>query len=196
MHKLVLILLISVFGNLPMFAVSYEHDNSNFVKISTADKTLTRDLGRLENLFFDSKYTKDSDSVRLERLEYRVFGSVQSGSATERVSKLKKASNAYKAMKYTQMGEAYSPYYEQSIFRSGNGWRGLFNNFGNFGNYYSGYPTGITPPIYYGNGFRNNSYYTSPDLYNGGMSKGYRTNTGWGNRYTTTGTRSGITILD
>lgn len=196
MYRAILFLTLAIIISTPFNPTAAAN---NIVTISTsASKTIVRDLNRLEDLFFDIKYPKDEIIERIERLEYRVFGALQEGDESERVSRLKKAAVAFRNLKNSQMAQTYSPYYEQSIFRSGRGWRGLFNNWGNnFGNYYSGYPTGVTPPVYYGNnGIYNNSYCTSPDLYGAGMSKGYRTNTGWGNRYTTSGAKSGVTILD
>lgn len=196
MLRAILILMLSVMFFGPSNAV---FASGNVIMISTtSNKTVNRDLNKLEDLYFDTKYSKDEIGDRLERLEYRAFGAIQNGSDLDRISKLKRAASTYRNFKNYQMEQAYSPYYEQSIFRSGRGWRGLFNNWGNnYGHYYPGYPTGITPPINYGSpGFYNNSYCSSPDLYGAGMSKGYRTNTGWGNRYTTSGSKSGITILD
>src|SRR5574344_229365 len=157
-----------------------------------ASRTILRDLNRLEDTFFKTRYKEDTELERINRLEFRAYGAIQSGTEEERLNKLKKTALSYRSARVVDLENEYSPYYQQPIYQSGNGWHGFF---GNMGNYFNGVPTGFTPPInsgYYNNSYHNDGY----DLYNNQSSKAYRTNYGWGYKNNNATTHSGVTILD
>ncbi|MCI1274314.1 MAG: hypothetical protein LKG27_07785 [Clostridiaceae bacterium] len=191
MFKILPVIILMIAINCPVYAVIYTTEQPEVIGV--ANRTFIRDLNNLEDVFFNCRYKDETPSERLDRLEYRAYGAKQSGTDEERLSKLKKTARLYRSTRVTEMEREYSPYYyQQPIYSNGRGWRGFM---GNLGNYFTGVPTGFTPPIY-NNGFYNNSFYNSPDLYDGGNSKAYQTNYGWGYHNTTGSTRSGITILD
>lgn len=201
MFKLIPVIILTIILNLPALAILQNPQEIQIVNVS--DRTFGRDLNRLENMYFKSNYNNETNTQRLDRLEYRAYGAKQAGSDEERLSKLKKTALAYKSLQAVDFGNDYynAPYYEAPVYSNGTGWKRFL---GNFGTYFTGVPTGFTPPIYgnnglyNNNGFYNNSYYNnnSPDLYDGGNTDYYRTNRGYRYNNSNGGTHSSVTLID
>ena len=93
-----------------------------------ADKTLPRDITRLEDTFFNQQFKDESQPDRLDRLEYRAFGALQQGSDEERVKKLKSAALNYRSKRVQDLEQEFYPYYNQPTITTTSGWKGVFGN--------------------------------------------------------------------
>lgn len=190
MIKLFTILSILMFCN-----ISFAHE------INIADRTLPRDIRRLEDTFFNQQFKDEPQNERLERLEYRAFGALQNGTDEERVKKLKSAALNYRSLRNVELENEIYPTMQPS-FTTRSGWKGVF---GSLGNYFNGMPTGMTPQIYYPpNHIYPNSYYRTtdifsnpgPSIYGNGFNQYFRNNRGeWRYDNRNMGGRTGITIL-
>ncbi len=174
-----------------------------------ADKTLPRDITRLEDTFFNQQFKDESQPDRLDRLEYRAFGALQQGSDEERVKKLKSAALNYRSKRVQDLEQEFYPYYNQPTITTTSGWKGVFGNLNNYFN--GGVPTGMSPQIYYPPNvlpqhYHPNSYYRSSNrfynnrprsIFNNGYSRYVKNNRGeWAYDNINTGSSTGITILD
>ena len=133
-------------------------------------------LNNLELKVFGTTFNSDTDLTRIERLEQRLMGTIQSGNLRARYNVLEKVIAKYNS-------DIYSSYYSTPIVSSGGGWRGLAGSLGNFFSTYNGYPTGMTPPIA--------PVYNTP-----GYHRGYTSNRGWGYNNVNRGSGTRVHILD
>lgn len=146
-------------------------------------------LSRLEAQMFNQNFNTYSPQNRIERLEQKLFGAVQTGDLNTRYRALQMAARNYRQTNMpTQIAQNTG---------SGGVWRnilgGLTTNMG-------GVMTGFTPPMgpYYDpyscNGGYNNFNTFNPNPY--GMYRGYRSNTGYYDGYRNFNTGAGVHILD
>ena len=102
------------------------------------------ELNQLEKKIFKQTYQYDTQNMRIERLERKIFGACQSGSFDERLNLLQNASKNYKSYNtrsYT------TDQYKRPIFTgtAGSNWRNMV--LGNFMNQFAGTATGYTPTL-------------------------------------------------
>ena len=160
-------------------------------------------LDKIERKILSQTYEYDSYKNRIERLEQKVFGAIQSGDLQERFLTLKSVASNYKAYNPNMNNYSYNTHYgTYSGYRPpiltgtmGGGWQN--NLWSNFKNQFVGMPTGITPamdPAYM-------DYFEAERAMMGsgtGTDVDYRSNTGYyksnTNTHRTTG--MGVTILD
>lgn len=150
----------------------------------------TTNIKSLEKQIFNRSFDNDLEKNRIERLEEKIFGTIQKGDLEERLFVLKSAAKNYKTF-------AQNPYenqqYRPPIFTGtmGGGWRN--NMLGNLRNQLTGTPTGFTPamdPAYMD--------YFEAERYGAhtGEEVDFRSNTGYYNSRTNRGAKTGVTILD
>lgn len=150
-------------------------------------------LEKLENKIMLQTYEYDSPKNRLERLEERLFGAVQTGDLQERFEILKIAAQNYKSYNPKTQNYSAQSNYRPPIFTgmSGSSWKNTL--LGNFKNQFVGMPTGITPamdPAYM-------DYFEAERAMGGnGEEFGVQTNRGYYYSNKNRGTGTGVTILD
>ena len=165
-------------------------------------------LKSMENRVFSQTFENETPQSRIERLEQKVFGALQSGSLDDRYSLLQNAIKNYKAYnpdnlnsytpRRTYSSNGYNTYsnnygYRPPIFTgsTGGGWKSML--LGNFRNQFTGMPTGFTPamdPAYI-------DYFEAERAFmHNNESNGVRTRYGYRNSNTSTSGRTGVTILD
>lgn len=154
-------------------------------------------LKAMENRIFNQTFENEAPQFRIERLEQKIFGALQSGSLDDRYSLLQSAVKNYKA--YSANGymprQTYDNYngYRPPIFTgsTGGGWKSML--LGNFRNQFTGMPTGFTPamdPAYM------DYFEAERAMMHNNESNGVRTRYGYRNSNTSTSGRTGVTILD
>lgn len=151
-------------------------------------------LKSIEKQVFGQSYEFDNLRIRIERLEQKIFGTIQNGSLEDRFLVLKSAVKNYKAFDpYGQ--KKYNAYdsYQAPIFSgaSGAGWKNTL--LGNFKNQFIGGPTGFTPamdPAYM------DYFEAEREMMKSGQSSSYRTRNGYYNSNVNRGVGTGVTILD
>lgn len=159
-------------------------------------------LKGMENRIFNQTFENDSPQLRIERLEQKVFGALQSGELDDRYSLLQNAVKSYKV--YSSNGydvprqsykNSYNNYdgYRPPIFTgsSGGGWKSML--LGNFRNQFTGMPTGFTPamdPAYM------DYFEAERALMQNNQSDSIRTRYGYHNSNSSTSGRTGVTIID
>ena len=143
------------------------------------------DVAKLEKRVFNRTFDEKASVERISNLEERVFGTIQSGDLKKRLATLEHALLAKQGK--TVQDDPYSTCYGDYGSSSNSGWR---NTLSRAGRYFSGYPTGVTPPVI---------PYAFPNfgLNGGGIQQGYRDNWG-GYAYSNTmrGGGMGVHILD
>lgn len=159
---------------------------SNFNQINKYPNISQNVLSKMESRVFSQNFPQNNPQHRIERLEQKVFGAVQSGDINSRYEALKIAINTYNK-NVTNNDTLYPNNIAQG------GWRNIA------GSLLGGSMTGFTPPIspYYGN---NNSF-VDPFSGGHGIYRGYGANNGLGgyryhNQYSDYGAGTGVTILD
>lgn len=166
---------------------------SNFNQMNKYPNISQNALTKMETKVFGQNFPQNNQQKRIERLEQKIFGAVQSGDMDSRYEALKIAMNTYN--KNIANGN-YQMNYNNAPQK---GWRGVTNALG--GNFMGGTMTGFTPPItpYYGN---NMGAYGNPFAGLGsGFYRGYGSNNGLGgyrymDQYSNYGSGTGVTILD
>lgn len=176
---------------------TYNADQQNFVTPPNSYTYQTQNiyqnipakaLSRLESQMFNQSFNTYNPQNRIERLEQKMFGAVQTGDLNTRYRALQMAARNYR--------QANIP--TQIAQNSGGGV--LKTILGGLGNSMVGSMTGFTPPIspYYDpyscNGGYNTFNMINPNPY--GMYRGYRSNTGYYDRYRNFDTGAGVHILD
>ncbi len=155
-------------------------------------------LDKIEKKILLQTYEYDSAKNRIERLEQKLLGAVQTGDLTQRFYTLKSISKNYKAFDPNAMYSAspgYDSYngYRPPLFTGtmGSSWQNTL--WGNFKNQFMGMPTGITPamdPAYM-------DYFEAERAMNAsGQDIDIRSNTGYYRSKTDRSTGAGVTILD
>jgi hypothetical protein len=124
-----------------------------------------RDINDLERYALNKNFTKDSDKVRLERLETLAFGAVQEGDIYTRYDNVRNA-----------ILTRPKPNYKTSVLR-------------NISDYFNGQLTGFTPSV---NSTSLNNYF--PSDFGKSYDTGYSTPWGKGYRTENYGTGSGIGV--
>ena len=154
-------------------------------------------LERLERKLFNDTYRNENIDTRLNRLEVKMFGAEQTGTLDERYMTLKNAAKNYK----TYTVGSYYPYtnnmctptpYPAPLFTYGQGsnWRQtMWNNFRNYAGVNAGMPTGITPAM-------DPAYMDWFEADRASRDSFYSTNNRMYRNKRTTGTGSGVTIID
>lgn len=165
---------------------------SNFNQLNKYPNISRNTLSKIEAKVFNQNFPQNNIERRMERLEQRIFGAVQSGDMDSRYEALLMAAKNYNT-------NTVNPYYPNTV--GTNGWKGILGNFGN--SLLGGNMTGFTPPIdpysNFGCNQGNNPY---GNLGGGsGVYREYRTNNGLGgysshNNFSSYGTGTGVTILD
>lgn len=151
-------------------------------------------IEKIERKIFDQTYEYDTAQNRIERLEQKMFGTIQSGNLYDRFDVIKNASKNYMTFNpdFQNDNNSYRPSYSgysPPIYTgtAGSSWRQ--NILGNFRNQLMGMPTGFTPamdPAYM-------DYFEAERL---GQDIDYRTNRGYYHSKTNRGAGAGVTILD
>ncbi|MDR1169169.1 MAG: hypothetical protein LBK53_09835 [Heliobacteriaceae bacterium] len=131
-------------------------------------------LSMLEHKVFNRNFSMDTAQNRIERLEEKMFGAKQSGELTPRYETLSRAAKQYGAL---------------PVVNSNGGWRNALGSF-----LMGGTPTGTTPSL--GWGMDPAAMGFLDDRGAGGDASYYTGNRGWGYDNRSTGSRSGVTILD
>lgn len=175
---------------------TYNTDSQNFVTPPNAYTYQTQNvyqnipakaLSRLEAQMFNQSFNTLSPQNRIERLEQKLFGAVQTGDLDTRYRALQMAARNYR--------QANAPV---QIAQNIGGGGILRNILGGLTTNMGGVMTGFTPPMgsycnpypYNNNGF--NLFNSNPY----GMYRGYRSNTGYYDRYNNFDTGAGVHILD
>ena len=149
-------------------------------------------IDKVEKKIFDRTFEYDTAKNRIERLEQKMFGTIQSGSLYDRFEVLKSASKNYMSFNPDFESGAYQPSYNgyrPPIFTGSTGSSWKQNLLGNFRNQLMGMPTGFTPamdPAYM-------DYFEAERM---GQDVDYRTNHGYYRSNTNRGAKTGVTILD
>lgn len=146
-------------------------------------------LSKMEMKIFGRNFNGEPQETRIKRLEQQMLGAVQSGNITTRYETLKTLAGNYNS-------NQYSPnYYSNSLSGTQGGWKGILGSLGGMLLGGNGVMTGFTPSI--------DSYYTAP--YNSyispgnpgwGYYNGYRTNSGYYDRFNNYGSQTRVTVLD
>lgn len=169
---------------------------SNFNQLNRYPNISRNALTKIEAKVLNQSFPQNSTERRIERLEQKIFGAVQSGDIDSRYEALLTAAKNYNA-------NPVNPYYPTPV--ATNGWKGILGNLGN--SLMGGSMTGFTPPIDPYNNFGNNTG-TNPYAGLGGLGGGgsgiyrdYGTNNGLGgyshhSSYSGYGSGTGVTILD
>ena len=154
-------------------------------------------LSKMEKKILLQTYEYDSSRNRIERLEQKLLGAVQTGDLNVRFNTLKNIAKNYKAYNPDAMYSTnrYNTYndYRPPIFTGsmGSGWQNTL--WGNFKNQFIGMPTGMTPamdPAYM-------DYFEAERAMTGsGRDIDVRTNTGYYKSRTNRSSGAGVTILD
>lgn len=153
-------------------------------------------LDRIEKQLLNQSFDGDTPQIRIERLEQKLFGAVQSGQLEERFFVLKSAAKNYKAFNPQMQncyGEYNNPNYRPPIFTGtmGSNWRNTL--WGNFRNQFAGVPTGFTPamdPAYM------DWFEAERAMAGNGQSNYYQTRKGYEYSDVNRGASTGVTILD
>lgn len=152
-------------------------------------------LGRIEKKVLGQSFEYDLTKNRIERLEQKMFGTVQSGDLSERMTVLKSASKNYMSFNPDteyELPRSYNGYRPPIITGStGTSWKR--NLLGNLKNQMMGMPTGFTPamdPAYM------DYFEAERAMMNGDNGAIYRNNHGWGYSNTQRGAGTGVRILD
>ncbi len=161
-----------------------ESERINNLFVNYNSKAVSEDaVAKLEMRVFNKTFEDKANAERISNLEERVFGTIQSGDLKRRLATLEHALVAKKPE--VVQDDPYSTCYGDYGTKSG--WR---NTLSRAGRYFSGYPTGVTPPVI---------PYAIPNFgFNGGgIQQGYRDNWG-GYAYSNTmrGGGMGVHILD
>lgn len=163
---------------------------SNFNQINKYPNISKNVLSKMEAKVFNQNFQQNSPELRIERLEQRIFGAVQSGDINSRYDALIAASKNYNT-------NPVNNYYSNPLATGG--WKGILGSLGNA--MLGGNMTGFTPPInpYYNNYGYNDPYSNPGQGY--GIYRGNRTNNGIGgysynDNFTNYGSGTGVTILD
>lgn len=175
----------------PNSALVQRVDNiiSNYNQVNQYPNISSSVLSRMESKILSRTYLQSNTENRIERLEQKLFGAVQSGDLNSRYESLRTAVNNYTPNNvYPNM---------MPNMATGRGWKGLANNLGS--SIWGGSMTGFTPPINplydnYGSGGGYNSFASSNNGY--GMYQGNRSNHGYSDSYRDYGSGVGVTILD
>lgn len=118
-----------------------ERINNIFVNYN-ANSISDKELSKIEKNVFNRTYSEDSVPERISRIEEEIFGTIQSGNLDKRLKKVETAllAQQQKTQKpqVSQYDACYGGYMPQT------GWR---NTLGRASRFFTGYPTGITPPI-------------------------------------------------
>ena len=168
----------------------------------TAQIITNSGIQRLERKLFDETYENETFDERLQRLETKLFGTIQDGSLDQRYLTLRSAAKSYKAYNPYY----YNPYYANNMYyknynnqyrppiftgATGSSWKATALN--NFRNQFIGTPTGITPamdPAYM-------DWFEAERAMMGDGERRYsRTNRGYSNNNTERGAKTGVTIID
>lgn len=166
---------------------------SNFNQLNKYPNISQNALSKMESKVFGQNFPQNNTQRRIERLEQKIFGAVQSGDMNSRYEAIKIAMNTY------NRNLANGNYQTSYNNAQKGGWKGIANALGS--NFMGGTMTGFTPPItpYYGN---NMSSYGNPFAGLGsGFYRGYGSNNGLGgyrymDQYSNYGSGTGVTILD
>lgn len=152
-------------------------------------------LERLEKKVLGQSFEYDLTKNRIERLEQKMFGTVQNGDLSERLTVLKSASKNYMSfnpdMEY-ELPHSYNGY-RPPIITGSTGTSLKRNLLGNLKNQIMGMPTGFTPAMdpAYMDYFEAERAMMNSD--NGAI---YGSNHGWGYSNTQRGAGTGVRILD
>lgn len=167
---------------------------SNFNQLNKYPNISKNVLSKIEAKVLHQSFPENSIELRIERLEQRIFGAVQSGDIDSRYEALMTAARNYNP------NPINTAYYPNPI--TAGGWKSILNNLGN--SMLGGNMTGFTPPINPYDNYGNNPAYNSNAGLNpgtSGMYRGSRTNNGFGgysyhDDFTNYGSGTGVTILD
>lgn len=191
----------------PNMVLSQRVDNilMNFNQMNQYPNISKNTLLKMESKVFNQNFAQNDIETRIEQLEQKVLGTVQSGDLNTRYETLKAAISGYKS----NNPSAYNNDYVQSQMMSmsmpmsnQNGRRGIGNILSSMlGG--GGCMTGFTPSInpYVNSGYNNYSnnvmnYANSCGPNNYGYYNGNRTNRGYSDAFSSFGTGTGVTILD
>lgn len=164
---------------------------SNFNQLNKYPNISKNVLSRIETKVLNQNFPQNNPETRIERLEQRIFGAVQSGDIDSRYEALVTAAKNYNA-------NPLNNYNANPVM--GSGWKGILSSMGN--SMLGGTMTGFTPPINpYGNNYGYNDPYASLGSGGSGVYRGYRTNNGLGrysyhDDFSNYGSGTGVTILD
>lgn len=175
------------YSNLPLVQ---RMDNiiSNFNQVNQYPNISTNVLSRMETKVLSRTYVQSTTENRIERLEQKLFGAIQSGDIDARYEALRTAVNNYAP------NNIYPNIVQNGV--PGRRFKGLTSSLGN--SMWGGTMTGYTPPIdpLYGDNYCD-SYNAYTGLNNGyGMYQGNRTNHGYSDHFQSYGGGAGVTILD
>ena len=159
-----------------------ERINNIFVNYN-ANTISDKELSKIEKRIFNRTYSDSPVSDRISRIEEELFGTIQSGDLDNRLRKVESALMAKQQKAQSPQVSQYDACYGGYIPQTG--WR---NTLGRAGRFFTGYPTGLTPPIP-----------SMPPFGMGGsgIQQGYTDN--WGGyayNNTTRGGGMGVQILD
>ncbi|MFR1673180.1 MAG: hypothetical protein ACLSWI_09580 [Candidatus Gastranaerophilaceae bacterium] len=171
----------------------------NYNTNSTSDINLNN-LSRIESKVLGRNYAFDTPKSRVERIEEKMFGAVQSGNISERFETIKHASKNYKSYSAYANQDPYGTCYQNSNrgyaappVVSTTGIRSMLGSMGNY--LWGGYPTGYTPqmdPAYM------DYFEAERAMQNGGSGEeiDMRSNTGYYRSNTQRQSGMGVTMLD
>lgn len=151
-------------------------------------------IDKLEKQILKQTFEGDTFEVRIERLEQKLLGAVQTGYLQERFYVLQSAAKTYKTFNpYSENMNSQNYAYRPPVFTgsTGSNWRETL--WGNMRNQLTGTPTGFTPamdPAYM------DWFEAERTLSGSGMESDLKTNTGYRYSNTDRGSSTDVTILD
>jgi len=190
----------------PSLALLQRVDNiiSNYNQVSKYPNISINTLSKMETKILSRTYLQNDTESRIERLEQKLFGAIQSGDVNSRYEALKTASNNLSpnniSPNVVANGMPNGMNNGMTNRACNRGWGGFANNLGN--SIWGGSMTGFTPPINSGYGQvcgddNYDNYSTFADSGNGyGMYQGNRSNYGYSDSFKSYGSGAGVTILD
>lgn len=184
-------------------SMSYDERVNNIIvnyNTNSSSEINLNNLSRIENKVLGRNFAFDTPKSRVERIEEKMFGAVQSGNISERFETIKHASKNYKSYAAYANQDPYGTCYQNPpagystppVISTG----GIRNMLGSMGNYlWGGYPTGYTPqmdPAYM------DYFEAERALQNGGSGEDIdiRTNRGYYKSNTQRQSGMGVTMLD